>query len=240
MARILGLGKSGFGKSTGIGATPELGLKGLDPKTTFLITVGSRELPFPNSATLYKTTPWNMVRGGRRIIDNDPAHIEAALKELAGVPITAVKDIVIDDFNYVMQDWYMANAHRTGWDAPKKIGMDIGKIFSAMELYKETGKNIIVLAHGEDVVQPDGRIYTKMKTTGKMVDEYVTPEGKFDVVLVGRSTYDSAAKKVVKQYLTNEDEFYTSPKSPYGMFDTLLISNDLGIVIEKVDKYYKG
>ena len=85
MARILGLGKSGFGKSTGIGKIPELGLTGLDPKTTFLITVGSRELPFPDSANLYKTTPWNMIRGGRRIIDNDPAQIEPALKELATV-----------------------------------------------------------------------------------------------------------------------------------------------------------
>jgi hypothetical protein len=79
-----------------------------------------------------------------------------------------------------------------------------------------------------------------MKTTGKMVDEYVTPEGKFDVTLVGRSRFDTAAKKVIKEFITNEDEFTSSPKSPYGMFDDLYIPNDLGIVVDHVEKYYKG
>lgn len=52
---------------------------------------------------------------------------------------------------------------------PKKIGYFMGKIFSAIEKYGDSDKNIIVLAHGEEVPQQDGRIYLKMKTTGKMV-----------------------------------------------------------------------
>jgi hypothetical protein len=240
MSRILILAKSGFGKSTGIGPTPEIGIVGLDPATSYVLSVTTKPLPFRGSDGLYKVTTWDNLRGGRRITDNNPAHIETALKELAKVPSSAVKTVVIDDFNYLMQDWYMENAHKTGWEAPKKIGQDMGKVFKAIELFNGIEKNVIVLAHGEDVPQADSRIYTKMKTTGKMVDEYVTPEGKFDVVLVGRSSYDSTARKVVKQYLTNEDEFYMSAKSPYGMFDELLISNDLGAIVEKVEKYYKG
>ena len=112
------------------------------------------------------------------------------------------------------------------------------KIFSAIEKYGDSNKNIIVLAHGEEVPQQDGRVYLKMKTTGKMVDEYVTPEGKFDVTLVGRSRYDSAQKKVVKEFITNEDEFTSSPKSPYGMFSELYIPNDLGKVVQAVTEYY--
>ena len=53
--------------------------------------------------------------------------------------------------------------------APKQIGYFMGVIFDAIENLDALNKNIIVLAHGEDVPQPDGRIYTKMKTTGKMV-----------------------------------------------------------------------
>ena len=114
----------------------------------------------------------------------------------------------------------------------------MGKIFSAIEKYGDSDKNIIVLAHGEEVPQQDGRAYIKLKTTGKMVDEYCTPEGKFDVTLVGRSRFDTASKKTIKEYITNEDEFTSSPKSPYGMFEDLYIPNDLGLVVDKVNKYY--
>lgn len=122
--------------------------------------------------------------------------------------------------------------------APKKIGFFIGKIFSAIDKYDGIEKNIFVLAHGEDVPSSDGRIYVKLKTTGKMVDEYITPEGKFDVTLVGKSQFDAVSKKVTKYFITNEDEFTSSPKSPYGMFKDLYIPNDLGIVVKAIDNYY--
>lgn len=137
-----------------------------------------------------------------------------------------------------MQDYYMDNALKGGWDTPKKIGYFMGKIFSSIEKYGDSSKNIIVLAHGDEVIQQDNRVYFKMKTTGKMVDEYLTPEGKFDVTLVGRSRYDVTSKKIIKEFITNEDEFVASAKSPYGMFENLYIPNDLGYVIEKVNNYY--
>ena len=46
MAKIMILAKSGFGKSTSIGEIPELGIKGLDPKATFLISAVNKPLPF--------------------------------------------------------------------------------------------------------------------------------------------------------------------------------------------------
>lgn len=115
----------------------------------------------------------------------------------------------------------------------------MGKIFSAIEKYGDSDKNVIVLAHPEEVQQADGRTYYKLKTTGKMVDEYITPEGKFDITLVGRSRFDTASKKVIKEFITNEDEFTASPKSPYGMFEDLYIPNDLGYVVEKIENFYK-
>lgn len=112
----------------------------------------------------------------------------------------------------------------------------MGKIFASMEKYKDLDKNIIVLAHGEEVPNQDGRVYIKMKTTGKMVDEYVTPEGKFDVTLVGKSRWDAGQKKVIREFITNEDEYTSSPKSPYGMFKDLYIPNDMGLVVDAIDK----
>lgn len=237
MSRILALAPSGFGKTTGIAKvdddTRKIHLEGLDPKTTYIISYTSKPLPSGNEN--YKVTDITNLKGGNRVIAKSAAQVVQALKELVVSPFI---NVILDDFNYIMQDWYMDNALKTGWDAPKTIGFNIGQIFKAMELYEGTTKNVIVLAHGEPVNGPDGRIYMKLKTTGKMVDEYVTPEGKFEVVLVGRSRWDSNEKRVIKEYITNENEDYSSPKSPIGMFTEMLITNDLGYVVKQVNKHY--
>lgn len=237
MSRILVLAKSGFGKTFSMGQVPELNHVGLDPNETYVISVTSKPLTFPKSRELYKVAQKGKVTTGNRYISNNPEEIATLLEQLLQSPY---KNIVVDDFNYLMQDYYMDNALKGGWDTPKKIGYFMGKIFSAIEKYGDSDKNIIILAHGEEVPQQDGRIYLKMKTTGRMVDEYVTPEGKFDVTLVGRSRFDAGQKKIVKEFITNEDEFTSSPKSPYGMFPELYIPNDLGLVIAKVNEYYNG
>lgn len=235
MSRILILAKSGFGKTFSIGAVPELGHVGLNPAETYVISVTSKPLTFPKAASVYKVAQPSKPETGNRYISNNPEEIASLLDMLR---VSKFKNIVLDDFNYLMQDYYMQNALKQGWDTPKKIGYFMGKIFDSIEKYGDTDKNIIVLAHGEEVPQSDGRVYLKLKTTGKMVDEYITPEGKFDVTLVGKSRFDTSAKKVVKEFITNEDEFTSSPKSPYGMFDSLYIDNDLGIVVQKINEYH--
>lgn len=69
-------------------------------------------------------------------------------------------------------------------------------------------------------------------------DSYITPEGKFDVVLLGHSRFDSSSKEIFKEFLTNETEHYSSAKSPIGMFEELEIPNDLGLVLQKINEYY--
>lgn len=237
MSRILGLAPSGFGKSTGIGKIDELKFQGLSPDNSYVISVNSKPLPFPGSARLWPITTVDNLQKGRRIITNNYEVIVKALDRLHAV--ASIKNVVLDDFNYIMQDWYMDNALRSGWDAPKQIGVYMGRIFKSIEKFEDPGKNIIVLAHGEYVPASDGsgRTYVKLKTVGKMVDEYVTPEGKFDVTLVGRSHYDTNSKSVIRQYVTNEDEHFSSPKSPFGMLP-LYVPNDLGQIVEKVNAYY--
>jgi len=166
MAKILILASSGFGKTTSVGAIPELNIKGLDPKTSYIISVTSKPLPFKGSATMFPVTTLDKMGEGRRVICKNAQEVEQALVNLSTSPF---KNIVWDDANYVMQDWYMANALSKGWDAPKQIGFFMGKIFQCIEDFDKTGKNIFVLAHGEAVAGTDGRTYIKMKTTGKMV-----------------------------------------------------------------------
>lgn len=246
MSRILCLAPSGFGKTTGIGHIDDektgIHLQGLDPKSSYLLSVTTKPLPWKGSNKDWPIAQLGALNTGRRVITDNPDAIIAALADLALSPI---KTVVLDDLNYIMQDWFMANALRTGWDAPKKIGFFMGQIFKSIEQFDGYNKHIIVLAHGEvDEAKSktmEGRVYWKFKTTGKMVDEYATPEGKFDVTLVGRSRLETkeGKKRIVKEYVTNEDENFASPKSPIGMFPPL-ISNDLGKVIEMVEAYYNG
>jgi len=66
----------------------------------------------------------------------------------------------------------------------------------------------------------------------------LTIEGKVDVTLIGVSRYDATEKKAVKEFLTNENEQFSSAKSPIGMFEKQFIPNDLGLVVDKINEYY--
>ena len=48
MAKILVLAKSGFGKTTSYCGREKLGIKGLDPKETYVIQCIGRGVPNPN------------------------------------------------------------------------------------------------------------------------------------------------------------------------------------------------
>jgi hypothetical protein len=229
MSRILVLADSGFGMI----------FKGLNPENTYVISVTTKPLPWKGSGKTWPVAPNDKLSLGKRVICDDADKIVKALETLVLIP--HIKVVVLDDLNYIMQDWYMANALRTGWDAPKQIGVMMGKIFKTIEAFQGYDKHIIVLAHSEidDKKSTNERKYHKFKTTGKMVDEYVTPEGKFDITLIGESFYDTKEKKVIKRYVTNEDATHSSAKSPIGMFPQY-VSNDLGAIIGMVDAYYNG
>ena len=234
MSKILILAKSGFGKSTSIGEIPELGLKGLDPKTTYLISCVNKPLPFRGANKKFVVTTPNNPTGGNRIITNDAEVVAKIINMLAKSPY---KNIVLDDMNYMAQDYYMKNALKGGWDTPKKIGYNTGLVFDAINAVPED-KNIICLAHYEEYKDKNGdSISYRYKSTGNMVDQYITPEGKFEIVLYGKSSFDEKEKKSIREFVTNDDGVYPA-KSPIGMFD-LYIPNDLGLVVDKIAEYYE-
>jgi hypothetical protein len=247
MPKILGLAESGFGKTTSLmlheqNEKEPFYIEGLNPKDTYIISVTSKDLPGKGSRKKYPVAPnfslaytKEHLPNFRRIITNSATLIAHAIKIIGETPI---KNIVLDDTNYIMQDYYMEKALSSGWDAPKKVGSDMGKIFRAMEALPRD-KNFIMLAHGEEYDKADGRKGYRMKTTGKMVQEYITPEGKFDVVLIGKSSFDETAKKAKKEFVTNDDGVFTSAKS-HGIFDSLYIPNDMGLIVKKVNEYYDG
>jgi hypothetical protein len=77
-----------------------------------------------------------------------------------------------------------------------------------------------------------------MKTIGKMVDDYLTLEGLFSVILYTNTTKGND-NKVKYEFVTNYDGKFPA-KSPVGMFPELYIPNDLSIVSLLIDKYNNG
>ena len=233
---IIVVANSGAGKSTSLGCIPELGHKGLDESETFLFNVSSRGLPFKNN--YQEIDDERNPTKGNMYSSNSPGKICRMLKYIIESR-PDIKNVVIDDFQYIMQDYFMAHGLEGGYDAFKVIGQDIAKIMALKKKFVDRGGIFIALSHMEEVTAGDKVIKRKIKTVGKMVDQYVTLEGKFDIVLFMDVNFDKKNNKVNKYFVTNYNGKYEQAKSPFGMFDEVEIPNDLGYVLEKVNEFNK-
>jgi len=155
MAKVLILGESGSGKSTSIGKSTELKIQGLNPTETFIIACSNKDLPFRGWKTLY---PQAKVRKNEQnlVVDLAPegnyyytniGANAATLINLISAKRDDIKNIVLDDSNYLLQDYYMANAMKGGFEVFKKIGLFMGKVFTAID---NSNKNIFMFGHYEE------------------------------------------------------------------------------------------
>lgn len=255
MAKILILAKSGFGKTTSYCGREKLGIKGLNPEETYVIQCVGRSVPNPNYKLIteqleivdegkpsQKILNLNILTKGNRIqVDSYTGltSFTVVAEIINKLKTSPYKNIVIDDFNYLSQDFYMANAMKGGWDVPKQIGYGMGLIFDSFKGFPED-KNLICCAHYEEYRDKNGdSISYRFKTTGKMVDDYITPEGKFDILMFGKVNYDTETKKPIKTFVKEFDGEYPA-KDSLGVLDGLPdeLTNDLSIVIEELRKKY--
>jgi hypothetical protein len=237
--RVLILGDPGTGKTTSLGMNESLGIKGLSPDKTFIITTTKKPLSFPDSTKLYKIcdpTQTPTKENGNRFISND-GDIIAKVMLFVAANRPDIKNIVIDDLNYIMQDLYMKQAEKKGFEVFKMIGSKMNAIFDAENKISDN-MNIIMLAHCEEFKDSNfDTISFRMKTVGKMVRDYIVPEGKFEIVLFIKQSFDNDKKEVTKQFVTNYDGQYPA-KSPAGMFKDLYIKNDMQLVLQTASQYY--
>lgn len=229
MSSIAIVGKSGSGKSTSYGSIPELGIKGLNPKTTVLINVGGKDLPFRGWTKVYNGHPKD---GGNYIETSDADVIAKSIKNISD-NMKNVTDIIIDDAQYIMAFEFMRRAKEAGFGKFADLGVNISKV---LEAARNTRKDLKVyfLWHPEE----DKDTGFKMMTVGKMVNDYLTLEGLFSVILY-TNVSKGADNKIQYQFVTNNDGKYPA-KSPVGMFSETYIPNDLGYVSQLIDSYNNG
>lgn len=226
---ILVLGNTGTGKSTSLGALPELGIKGLNPEETAIINAERKPLPFKGSMAAYQTN--------KNYADTrDPELILRLLRKLA--EREDIKNVVIDDAQYILSGEWVDKSHRKDYDKYMEMGKHIYDIIEAGKALR-ADQNFIYISHS-DLEERKGAY--KIKTIGKMLDEKITLEGLFLIVLYTNTEYDPKKKATKYTFITQtiEDRMGNTiqAKSPVGMFSELEIPNDLGLVVEAIDKYY--
>lgn len=229
MSNLIGIvGQSGTGKSTSYGQIPSLGIKGLDPKETVIINVAGKSLPFKGWKKNY--TPFKG-KEGNYLQTYDWKLITKAI-ETVSASRPEIKNIILEDAQYILAFEFMNRAGEGGYKKFADIGVHFNKIRDAATIARDDLK-IFALWHPE--IDNEGKM--KMKTVGKMVDDYLTPEGLFTVILY--SKVDMEDKKPKYSFVTNNDGQYPA-KSPIGMFEDLEIPNDLGFVADAIDEYENG
>lgn len=220
-SKLIGIvGETGTGKSTAI--------KHLDPKETYIINVAKKELPFKGSEKLYNTENKNY-----KEVD-DPTGITKLLKTLSE-KATHIKNIVIEDSNYLMGFRMVEKATEVGYTKFSVMAKDMVDMFRTARKLRDD-LVIFYISHPETIEDSGEIVGYKIKTAGKMIDNQVLLEGLLTVCLYTdvEDTKDGANYS----FLTNR--YRKRPaKSPDGMFESLKIPNNLQVVKDAIVEYYK-
>ncbi len=141
---------------------------------------------------------------------------------------TNKKVIVIDDTQYLMCNEFMRRATEKGFDKFTEIAQNFWSLV-VQEVNDLPADTIVyLLCH----TSTDENGVEKMKTIGKLVDEKITPEGLFTIVLKTAVSDGNYA-------FVTQNNGKDTVKSPEGMFGTYAINNDLKYVDEKIRNYYE-
>ena len=158
--------------------------------------------------------------------DIKPYNSDNYTKIMAAIKNTERKSIVIDDATYLMVNEFMRTAKQTGYQKYTDMAVSFNQL---IEFAASLPDDKIVYFMGHSDQADDGREH--FKTIGKMLDNYVTVEGRFTIVL----------KTVVqdgKYMFATQNNGQDTVKSPMGMFDAALIDNDLKAVDDSIREYW--
>lgn len=139
---------------------------------------------------------------------------------------TNKKVIVIDDAQYLMANEFMRRATEKGFEKFTEIAQNFWDLVQTVRNLKEDVVVYFLMHSDRDQFGNE-----KVKTIGKMLDEKITLEGMFTIVL----------KTVVqdgKYYFSTQNNGIDTVKSPIGLFDSNLVANNLKAVDNAIRGYY--
>lgn len=148
-----------------------------------------------------------------------------------------IKQVVIDDSNYVMSFSNMDKLDETGYKKFTQMAKEFYTILETATDLRDDLK-IFVFAHDEntgDAMNPQ----RKFKTIGKLLDSSINIDGLFTHILFTHVSRDDDGEQSTYQFVTQSDGT-TTAKTPMGCFEDRLIPNDLQYVVNKLDEYSEG
>jgi hypothetical protein len=220
-SKLIGIvGPTGTGKSTSI--------KYLDPKETYIINVAKKELPFKGSERIYNADNKNY-----KEVD-DANEITRLLKTLSE-KAPQIKNIIIEDSNYIMGFNMVAKATEVGYTKFSLMAKDMVDLFRTARMLRDDIK-VFYFTHPETIEDGGDIIGYKIKTAGKLIDNQVLLEGLLTICLY-TNIEENKDGTTNYQFVTNRYRKFPA-KSPDGMFDELKMPNNLQEVVNKINEYY--
>lgn len=173
-----------------------------------IINVAGKPLPFKNDLLKMQTDDYQKIT-----------------RALLGMKS---KTAVIDDAQYLLANEFMRRSSEKGYDKFTDIAKNYWSLITDTVVRKMPADKIVYfLSH----LERDQNGYEKVKTIGKLLDEKITVEGLFTIVL---KTHVEDGKYSFATHNSGMD----TVKSPIGMFADDLIDNDLKMVDDIIREYY--
>ena len=208
---VLIIGRSGSGKTYSI--------KNFKADEVGVISVEKGRLPFRSDIKVAKV-PKDPTDGQAK----DAAQLNAAKYAwiMSVIQKAKSKSIVIDDSQYLLVNELFDRTYEKGYDKFTSIAQKFRDLIHFINEMEDEDKIVYFLHHSE--IDTDGR--EKVKTIGKMLDEKLTVEGCFDIVIYCQD----------HKFFTQSNGQSTA-KTPEDMFP-LEIPNDLKMVDTTIREYY--
>lgn len=153
----------------------------------------------------------------------DKAGYGAIAKALANPKL---KSYAIDDSQYLLAFEFFDRANETGYNKFTDMAVNFRNLIHYVIMNTPPDVIVYFLHHTEQT--QDGKL--KAKTIGKMLDEKLTVEGLFSIVLLAQAKKDSYV-------FVTQSQGYSTAKSPMDMFPPE-IDNDLKMVDDTIREYW--
>lgn len=189
------------------GSGKSAALRGFEPDKVGIFNASGKPLPFPERLPVANTTDYGLIK--EKLRENK------------------LNCYVLDDIGLTMAFYLFDKVNETGYGKFTAVAKNFYELVQCA--LNETSDDTIVyfIMHSE---RSDDGARIKAKTAGKMIDNQLTLESLFSIVLY--CTTDG--KKHVFQ---TQSDGVTTAKSPIGMFD-YEIPNDLRAVDDRIREYY--
>lgn len=190
------------------GSGKSASMRNFEPEDVSVFNVAAKPMPFRKKLPTKATSDYSSI--------------------MACISKSNKKAFVIDDSQYLMCFESFARAKDTGYGKYTDFALHFYNLVQF--IIRQTPPDVIVyFLHHTETDSNTGKV--KAKTMGKMLDNQLTLEGLFSIVLM--CTTDGKTHSFITQ-----SDGYTTAKSPMEMFSDV-IDNDLKAVDQTIREYYE-